>query len=508
MSTTLEPIEASMATPQTAVQYVYSFGGGKAEGNGKMKDVLGGKGAGLAEMTNAGLPVPPGFTIQTEACREYMKGKLSSDVDKQMDEALARLEQTMGQKLGDSTNPLLVSVRSGAKFSMPGMMDTILNLGLNDQSVESLAKRSNNPRFAYDSYRRLIQMFGNVVLDIEKSAFDEVFESIKKKKKAKLDTDLDAKALQEVIAEYKKVVKKHAKRDFPQEPHEQLVMARDAVFRSWQNDRAKHYRRMNNIDDMLGTAVNVQAMVFGNLGETSGTGVGFTRNPATGLKEFYGEFLMNAQGEDVVSGVRTPMHITELERINAGAYNELREITSRREKHYRDMQDFEFTVQEGKLYMLQTRNGKRTGLAAVKIAIDMVKEGLITKEEGFMRVEPNQLYDFLVPRLDEKSTKIEVLTTGLPASPGAAVGQIVFSAEEAVKKAGHGAKKNVILVRGETTPEDIHGMEVASGILTSRGGMTSHAAVVTRGMGKCCVAGAGDIQVSEKAREMKVKGQT
>jgi len=404
---------------------------------------------------------------------------------------------------------LLVSVRSGAKFSMPGMMDTILNLGLNDKSVEALARRSNNPRFAADSYRRLIQMFGNVVLDIEKSAFDEVFEAKKKQKKAKLDTDLDAKALQEVIAEYKKVVKKHAKRDFPQDPREQLVMARDAVFRSWQNERAKHYRRINNIDDMLGTAVNVQAMVFGNLGETSGTGVGFTRNPATGAKEFYGEFLMNAQGEDVVAGIRTPVHISELHKIMPDVYDQLRDITTRLEKHYRDMQDFEFTIQDGKLYMLQTRNGKRTGLAAVRVAIQMVEEGLITKEEAIFRVEPNQLYDFLVPRLDEKSTKVEVLATGLPASPGAAVGQIVFTADEAVKKAGHGAKKNpVILVRGETTPEDIQGMEVATGILTSRGGMTSHAAVVTRGMGKCCVAGAGDISVDEKKREMRVKGQT
>jgi pyruvate,orthophosphate dikinase len=492
----------------SATKYVYSFGGGKADGNGKMKDVLGGKGAGLAEMTNAGLPVPPGFTIQTEACREYMRGGLSADVDRQMDEALAKLEALQGQKLGTGENPLLVSVRSGAKFSMPGMMDTILNLGLNDKSVESLAKLSNNPRFAADSYRRLIQMFGNVVLDIEKHAFDEVFDAKKKQKKAKLDTDLDAKALQEVIAEYKKVVKKHAKRDFPQDPHEQLVMARDAVFRSWQNDRAKHYRRINNIDDMLGTAVNVQAMVYGNLGETSGTGVGFTRNPAIGTKEFYGEFLLNAQGEDVVSGVRTPVPILELHKIMPDVYNQLRDTTTRLEKHYKDMQDFEFTIQDGKLYMLQTRNGKRTGLAAVRVAIQMVEEGLITKEEAIFRVEPNQLYDFLVPRLDEKSTKIEVLATGLPASPGAAVGQIVFTADAAVEKAGHGKNVPVILVRAETTPEDIHGMEVAKGILTSRGGMTSHAAVVTRGMGKCCVAGAGDIDVNEKTREMRVKGQT
>jgi pyruvate,orthophosphate dikinase len=501
--------EAKQDAKKSATKYVYFFGGGKADGDGKMKDVLGGKGAGLAEMTNAGLPVPPGFTIQTEACREYMRnGGVSKDVDRQMEDALAKLEALQGQKLGAGENPLLVSVRSGAKFSMPGMMDTILNLGLNDKSVESLARLTNNPRFAADSYRRLIQMFGNVVLDIEKSVFDEVFDHKKKEKKAKLDTDLDAKALQEVIAEYKKVVKKHAKRDFPQDPHAQLVMARDAVFRSWQNDRAKTYRRINNIDDMLGTAVNVQAMVFGNLGDTSGTGVGFTRNPAIGTKEFYGEFLLNAQGEDVVSGVRTPVPILELHKIMPDVYNQLRDTTTRLEKHYKDMQDFEFTIQDGKLYMLQTRNGKRTGLAAVRVALQMVEEGLITKEEAIFRVEPNQLYDFLVPRLDEKSVKVEVLATGLPASPGAAVGQIVFTADEAVKMAGHDTeKKPVILVRAETTPEDIHGMEVAKGILTSRGGMTSHAAVVTRGMGKCCVAGAGDIAVDEKKGEMRVKGQ-
>jgi pyruvate, orthophosphate dikinase len=506
---TLPEAEVTLASKRPAIQYVYFFGGGKADGNGKMKDELGGKGAGLAEMTNAGLPVPPGFTIQTEACREYMRhGGVSKEVDREMEEALAQLEKLQGQKLGKGENPLLVSVRSGAKFSMPGMMDTILNLGLNDQSVEALAKRSNNPRFAYDSYRRLIQMFGNVVLEIPKAAFDEVFDGKKKQKKKKLDTELNEKDLSEVIAEYKKVVKKHTQRDFPQDAHDQLVMARDAVFRSWQNDRAKHYRRINNISDDLGTAVNVQAMVFGNLGDTSATGVGFTRNPAIGNKEFYGEFLLNAQGEDVVSGVRTPVDILELEKIMPDVYRQLREITTRLEQHYRDMQDFEFTVQEGKLYMLQTRNGKRTGLAAVRVAIQMVEEGLITKEEAIFRVEPNQLYDFLVPRLDEKKTKIEVLATGLPASPGAAVGQIVFTADEAVEKAGHGGKKNpVILVRAETTPEDIHGMEVAAGILTSRGGMTSHAAVVTRGMGKCCVAGAGDIGVDERAGEMRVKGQ-
>ena len=497
-----------MESKAGGTKYVYSFGGGKADGNGKMKDDLGGKGAGLAEMTNAGLPVPPGFTIQTEACREYMrKGTASGEVDRQMEDALRKLESLQGQSLGRGDNPLLVSVRSGAKFSMPGMMDTILNLGLNDNSVEALAKRTNNPRFAYDSYRRLIQMFGNVVLEIDKSEFEHVFDGKKKQKKAKLDTDLDAKALKEVIEDYKKVVKKHTKHDFPQDPKEQLVMARDAVFRSWQNDRAKHYRRINNISDELGTAVNVQAMVYGNLGETSGTGVGFTRDPAIGDKTFYGEFLLNAQGEDVVSGVRTPAHITELERIMPDVYNQLRDITTRLEKHYRDVQDFEFTIQDGKLYMLQTRNAKRTGLAAVRVALQMVEEGLITKEEAIFRVDPNQLYDFLVPRLKEKGVKVEVLAKGLPASPGAAVGQIVFTADEAVAKAGHGGKNPVILVRAETTPEDIHGMEVAKGILTSRGGMTSHAAVVTRGMGKCCVAGAGDIEVNEKSRVMRVKGQ-
>ncbi len=507
-STLPETVVVERTELKRPIKYAYSFGGGKADGNGKMKEDLGGKGAGLAEMTNAGLPVPPGFTIQTEACREYMRHKgVSQEVDRQMDEALERLEQLQGQRLGKGDNPLLVSVRSGAKFSMPGMMDTILNLGLNDQSVEALAKRGNNARFAYDSYRRLIQMFGAVVLEIPKPAFDEVFDAKKKQKKAKLDTDLDAKALKEVIEEYKKVVKKHAKRDFPQDAHDQLTMARDAVFRSWQNDRAKHYRRMNNIPDELGTAVNVQAMVFGNLGDTSGTGVGFTRNPATGVKEFYGEFLMNAQGEDVVAGIRTPVPILELQKVMPEVYDQLRDITTRLEKHYRDMQDFEFTIQEGRLYMLQTRNGKRTGRAGVRVAIQMVEENLISKEEAIFRVEPNQLYDFLVPRLDEKG-EVEVLATGLPASPGAAVGQIVFTADEAVEKAGHSNKRvPVILVRAETTPEDIHGMEVAAGILTSRGGMTSHAAVVTRGMGKCCVAGAGDIQVDEKAREMRVKGQ-
>ena len=492
----------------TPTKYVFFFGDGKAEGNGRMKDILGGKGAGLAEMTNAGLPVPPGFTIQTEACREYMLGTFSPEIGTEMLAALARLEELQGQKLGAADNPLLVSVRSGAKFSMPGMMDTILNLGLNDLSVEGLSARSGDARFAYDSYRRLIQMFGSVVLNISKKKFEQIFDTIKEREHIKLDYELQAPALKEIVAEYKKLIRKETGKDFPQDPLEQLVMTRDAVFRSWNGDRAKTYRRINKIDDWLGTAVNVQCMVFGNMGESSGTGVGFTRNPATGEKVFFGEYLMNAQGEDVVSGIRTPQHISELEKAMPKAYQQLRTITWKLEKHYRDMQDFEFTIQDSKLYMLQTRNGKRTGLAAVRIAIDMVREGLITQEEAVMRVEPNQLYDFLVPRLVEQGENIEVLATGLPASPGAAVGQIVFSAEDAVKYFNEGVYKDVILVRDETTPEDIAGMEVASGILTSRGGMTSHAAVVTRGMGKCCVAGAGDCTVDEAHKQLRVKGHT
>ncbi|MGZ4889663.1 MAG: pyruvate, phosphate dikinase, partial [Candidatus Angelobacter sp.] len=505
--TPLSKPETKAATqPQQGTQYVFFFGAGKAEGNGKMKEELGGKGSGLAEMTNAGLPVPPGFTIQTEACREVMRtGKVSDALERQMTAALARLEELQKQKLGTGENPLLVSVRSGAKFSMPGMMDTILNLGLNDESVQALARRSGNERFAYDSYRRLIQMYGSVVMDIPKPEFEEVFDGQKHKRGVKMDTDLTAADLKEVIAQYKEVVRKHTKEGFPQNPVDQLVGARDAVFRSWNNDRAKVYRRINNISDDLGTTVNVQAMVFGNLGETSGTGVGFTRNPANGDKEFYGEFLMNAQGEDVVSGVRTPVHISELQKIMPQVYDQLRDITTRLENHYRDMQDFEFTIQEGRLYMLQTRNGKRTGRAAVRLALDMVKEGLIKPEEAIFRVEPNQLYDFLVPKLDESGGDVEVIATGLPASPGAAVGRIVFTANDAVTAAGSGTQKSpVILVRSETTPEDIHGMEVAAGILTSRGGMTSHAAVVTRGMGKCCVAGAGEIEVDEKKKTMRV----
>jgi pyruvate,orthophosphate dikinase len=489
-------------------KYVYSFGGGSADGDGKMKDVLGGKGAGLAEMSRANLPVPPGFTVSTAVCNLYFDrgNQVPAEVDVQMHEALATLEGKMGQKLGDTANPLLVSVRSGAKFSMPGMMDTILNLGLNDDTVEALVRKSSNPRFAQDCYRRFIQMFGNVVLDIEKHDFDEIFEARKKKVKAKFDTDLTAEDLKAIIVDYKKLVQKKIGKSFPQDARQQLTMARDAVFRSWNNDRAIHYRRMNQIPDNLGTAVNVQSMVFGNLGETSATGVGFTRNPSTGEKVFYGEFLINAQGEDVVAGIRTPQDISELEKVMPPVYNQLREITTNLEKHYRDVQDFEFTVQEGKLYMLQTRNGKRTGPAAVRIAVDMVNENLISKEEAVLRVDPQQLDQLLHPVLDPAAKKIlNLLAKGLPASPGAAVGRVVFTADEAVEQA---KKQPVILVRAETVPDDIHGMEVAKGILTSRGGMTSHAAVVARGMGTPCVAGAGELEVNERRKELTVNSKS
>lgn len=483
-------------------KYVYFFGEGKADGNGAMKDVLGGKGAGLAEMTNAGLPVPPGFTIATSGCRLYFQNqnKTPDYILQQKDEAVVKLEGLLGQKLGDPENPLLVSVRSGAKFSMPGMMDTVLNLGMNDKVVEVFARKTQNPRFAYDSYRRFIQMFGNVVMEIPKQKFEHVFDGQKKKKKVKLDTQLTAEDLKQVIAGYKQVVRKEAGKDFPQDPQVQLNMSIEAVFRSWYNPRAKTYRRLNKISDDLGTAVNVQTMVFGNLGDTSGTGVGFTRNPATGAKEFYGEFLMNAQGEDVVAGVRTPVPIKELEKIMPEVYNQLREFTTRLEQHYKDVQDFEFTIQDGKLYMLQTRNGKRTGPAAVRIAVEMEHEGLLTSKEALLRVEPEQLNQLLHPVLDE-SKPLNVLVTGLPASPGAAVGGVVFTADDAVAK---GKAQPVILVRGETVPDDIHGMEVAVGILTSRGGMTSHAAVVTRGMGKPCVAGCGGAEVDEKNKLLKI----
>jgi pyruvate,orthophosphate dikinase len=485
-------------------KYVYSFGNGTADGDGKMKDVLGGKGAGLAEMCRAKLPVPPGFTISTQVCNIYFEhhNAVPADIEEQMVAALRTLEERMGQRLGDAGDPLLVSVRSGAKFSMPGMMDTILNLGLNDATVKTLATKSNNPRFAYDCYRRFIQMYGNVVMEIPKEEFEHVFDGQKKKAKAQLDTELTAADLQLVISGYQKLVEKKTGKPFPQDAMIQLAGARDAVFRSWHNDRAVHYRRMNQIPDDIGTAVNVQAMVFGNLGETSATGVGFTRNPATGEKAFYGEFLENAQGEDVVSGIRTPRPISELEKWNPAVYNQLRDITTMLEKHYRDIQDFEFTVQDGKLFMLQTRNGKRTGPAAVRIAVDMVHESLISKEEAVMRVEPQQLDQLLHPVLDPAAKKsLTKLGVGLPASPGAAVGTIVFTADDAVIKA---KTSPVVLVRKETVPDDIHGMEVAKGILTSRGGMTSHAAVVCRGMGTPCVAGAEGIGVDEHKRQVSV----
>ncbi|MDQ6662996.1 MAG: pyruvate, phosphate dikinase [Acidobacteriota bacterium] len=486
-------------------KHVYSFGEGKADGDGKMKEVLGGKGAGLAEMSRAGLPVPPGFTISTSVCNLYFQGgnRTPPEIEKEIDQALAQLEKRMGKKLGDEANPLLVSVRSGAKFSMPGMMDTILNLGLNDRTVAGLEKKSGNPRFAQDCYRRFIQMFGNVVLDMGKHPFDEVFDARKKRQKSKFDTDLTAEDLKAVIVDYKKLVQKKTGKPFPQEPREQLSMARDAVFRSWNGDRAIVYRRMEKIPDDIGTAVNIQAMVFGNSGDTSATGVGFTRNPSTGENAFYGEFLVNAQGEDVVAGIRTPQPISELKNVMPDVYAQLREITNNLEQHYRDIQDFEFTVEDHKLYMLQTRNGKRTGPAAVRIAVEMVEEKLIDKKEAILRVDPKQLDQLLHPVLDPAAKKsLQLLATGLPASPGAAVGTVVFSSDEAVERAKDGP---VILVRGETTPDDIHGMEVAKGILTARGGMTSHAAVVARGMGAPCVAGAGGIEVNAQRHEMIVQ---
>ncbi len=486
-------------------KYVYAFGGGTADGDGKMKDILGGKGAGLAEMCRAGVPVPAGFTISTEVCTIYFKNgnKVPAEINDEMLAALKKLEGVMGQTLGDPSNPLLLSVRSGAKFSMPGMMNTILNLGLNDEVTEGLAAKSGNPRFAYDCYRRFIQMFGEVAQGIEMELFNHAFDTQKKKAKVKLDTELTAKDLQAVIVEYKKIVKKETKKDFPQDPIEQLTMSRDAVFRSWWNPKANYYRKMEKIPDEIGTAANVQAMVFGNMGETSCTGVGFTRDPGNGEKVFYGEFLVNAQGEDVVAGIRTPSPISELKSWNKAVYNNLVEITSSLEKHYRDMQDFEFTVQDGTLYMLQTRNGKRTGPAAVRVAVEMAKEGLISKKEAVLRVAPQQLDQLLHPVFDVPSLKtLTKLATAIAASPGAAVGRIAFSAEDAVVLA---AKGPVILVRKETTPNDIQGMDVSKGILTAIGGKSSHAAVVARGMGRPCVVGAGSIVIEEKKKIATVK---
>lgn len=487
----------------TDKKYVYFFGDGKAEGHGKMKDLLGGKGAGLAEMTNAGLNVPPGFTITTEACLLYYdhNKKLPDPIVEQIQAALQRLESLLDQRLGSAEKPLLVSVRSGAKLSMPGMMDTILNLGLNDETVKALARRVSDERFAYDCHRRLIQMFGNVVLNIEKSHFEEAIHSKKEALRVKLDTELSASALKDLIADFKRIIKQEKGSEFPQDPREQLRRAINAVFDSWYNPRAIKYREIHGIPETLGTAVTIQAMVFGNLGETSGSGVGFTRSPATGEKALYGEFLTNAQGEDVVAGIRTPLPVEKLREYLPEVDAQLRQISERLEKHYRDVQDFEFTVQEKKLYMLQTRTGKRTGPAAVKIAVDMVQEGLITKQEAVLRVEPVQLEQLLHPIIDPRA-KVDVLATGLPASPGAAVGRAVFTANDAVEWSKRG--EPVILVRNETSPDDIHGMNVARGILTARGGMTSHAAVVARGMGKCCVAGCEQISVSEKQKMFSV----
>ena len=490
-------------------KHVYFFGRGKADGNRHMKDLLGGKGSGLAEMTNAGLPVPPGFTISTEVCNLFykQKGKVPPAIDAEIAAQLKKLEQAAGATLGSTENPLLVSVRSGAKFSMPGMMDTILNLGLNDDAVEGLKRRTQNGRFAFDSYRRFIQMFGNVVLEIPKDAFEHDLETVKTARSAKLDTDLDEDALRDVVARYKSVVKARAKRDFPQDPREQLKMSRDAVFRSWMNARAIEYRRIYDIPDHIGTAVNVQMMVFGNTGDRSATGVGFTRSPATGAKEFYGEFLVNAQGEDVVAGIRTPQPIRELEGVMPKAYKQLREITTRLEKHYKDVQDFEFTIQDEQLFMLQTRSGKRTGYAAVVIATDLVAEKLITPKEAILLVDPDALDQLLAPGFDpDEWKKIPVATKGLPASPGAASGQVVFTADQAVEWSNQG--KQVILVRRETVPDDIHGMFVAQGILTATGGMTSHAAVVGRQMGKPSVVGAGDLEIDEARKQVRVDGQT
>jgi pyruvate,orthophosphate dikinase len=498
----------SGAKKSGAKKYVYFFGGGKADGDRTMKDLLGGKGAGLAEMTNAGLPVPPGFTISTAACTLYYNEgrKVPAIVDKQMIDNLAKLEKEAGASLGDAKNPLLVSVRSGAKFSMPGMMDTILNLGLNDKTVEGLKARTGNGRFAFDSYRRFIQMFGNVVLEIPKDAFEKEFEAVKERHKVHLDTELDEAALREVVQRYKDVVRKHSGRDFPQDPLAQLRGARDAVFRSWNNARAIEYRRIYEIPDSIGTAVNVQLMVFGNTGDRSATGVGFTRNPATGAKEFYGEFLVNAQGEDVVAGIRTPQPISELAKVMPKAYKQLRDITTRLERHYKDVQDFEFTIQDDRLFMLQTRNGKRTGYAAVMIATDLVQEKLITPKDAVLQVDPESVSQLLAPVFEPKAWKaLPVATKGLPASPGAASGQVVFTADAAVEWSRQG--KQVILVRKETVPDDIHGMFVAQGILTATGGMTSHAAVVGRQMGKPSIVGAGALEIEEAERTFRVDGK-
>ncbi|GFP77028.1 pyruvate, phosphate dikinase [Clostridium fungisolvens] len=486
-------------------KYVYLFKEGKAS----MKNLLGGKGANLAEMTTLGIPVPQGFIVTTEACNKYYEDgrKISPEIINQIHEKLAQLEEITGKKFGDLNKPLLVSVRSGARVSMPGMMDTILNLGLNDAAVEAMASLTNNPRFAYDSYRRFIQMFSDVVMGIEKRLFEAKIDEMKEEKGVHFDTDLTADDLKELVVRFKALYKKEKGEDFPQDPKDQLIESITAVFRSWDNPRAIVYRRLNDIPGDWGTAVNVQEMVFGNKGETSGTGVAFSRDPSTGENAIYGEYLMNAQGEDVVAGIRTPQPIAKLQEQNPEIYKQFEDIVNTLEKHYRDMQDMEFTIEEGTLYFLQTRNGKRTAQSALKIAVDLVEEGMLTKEEALLKVDPKQLDSLLHPTFDPaEMKKVEVVAKGLPASPGAACGKIAFSAEEAKERAANG--ETVVLVRLETSPEDIEGMIAARGILTVRGGMTSHAAVVARGMGTCCVAGCGELKISEANRTLEVAGKT
>ena len=485
-------------------KYVYLF----KEGNETMRNLLGGKGANLAEMTILGIPVPQGFIVTTEACNKYYNdGKvISEEVLEQIQNHIAKLEEITGKKFGSLENPLLVSVRSGARVSMPGMMDTILNLGLNDEAVEVVAKQTNNPRFAYDSYRRFVQMFSDVVMGVEKRLFENIIDEMKEARGVHYDTELTADDLKELVVKFKDLYKKEMKKDFPQDPKEQLVEAITAVFRSWDNPRAIVYRRLNDIPGEWGTAVNVQEMVFGNKGDTSGTGVAFSRNPATGEKGIYGEYLMNAQGEDVVAGIRTPLSITKLNEQNPALYKQFIDIVNKLENHYKDMQDMEFTIEEGKLFFLQTRNGKRTAQAALKIAVDLVSEGMLSKEEAILKVEPKQLDSLLHPTFEASALKnTKEIAKGLPASPGAACGKIAFTAEEAKERAEKGEK--VVLVRLETSPEDIEGMIAAEGILTVRGGMTSHAAVVARGMGTCCVAGCGELKVDEEKRTLEVVGK-
>ena len=482
------------------MRYVYSFN----EGSKEMKSLLGGKGANLAEMTKIGLPVPPGFTITTKSCNDYYENNktIKQEIIDQIEEKLSILEKDLNKKLGSEENPLLVSVRSGAVISMPGMMDTILNLGLNDKTVLALAKATDNERFAYDSYRRFIQMFSDVAMEVQKYKFENVLDRYKEENNFKFDTDLTTEHLKAIVEEYKNIYKKEVGEDFPQDPKKQLMLAVEAVFRSWNNPRAIVYRRLNDIDNNLGTAVNIQSMVFGNMGDTSGTGVAFTRDPATGDNKLLGEYLINAQGEDVVAGIRTPQPIDTLKEAMPEIYKQFIDTVKTLEHHYKDMQDVEFTIEKGRLFFLQTRNGKRTAASAINVAVDFVNEGLITKEEAIMRIEPKQLDQLLHPKFEDKALKeATVLTKGLPASPGAGSGKIYFSAEDAAKASQNGEK--VILVRQETSPEDIEGMVCSEGILTARGGMTSHAAVVARGMGKCCVAGCGEIKVDEAAKEVR-----